>query len=182
MSEERAIYNVGMVKPTSLDAFKGRACTLPFSHPDYRPPEPYEVAALTELLGWSQVRTANLVGVKGDPKKGSTTIRKWKTESGDERRRIPYSAWRLMLLYAGVVSIEEGLAVGGRYAIYDEKENYIGSINPDGDGFRIWWREKRSDPPRRVHHPDRSLFATAEEASSVVQQLNKNYKVRDINR
>lgn len=109
MSEERAIYNVGQIKPTSPDAFKGRACTLPFGHPDYKPPEPYEVAALTELLGLSQVHTANLVGVKSDPKKGSTTVRKWKTERGNERRQIPYSAWRLLLLYAGIVTVEDGL-------------------------------------------------------------------------
>jgi hypothetical protein len=108
MSEERAIYRVGNVKPQTLDAFKNRPCALPFDHPDYRPPEPYEVAALTELVGWSQVRVANLVGVKSDPKKGSTTVRKWKTERGDERRQIPYAAWRLMLLYAGIVTVSDG--------------------------------------------------------------------------
>jgi hypothetical protein len=107
MSENRAVYNVGKVKPSSLDAFKNRPCALPFDHPDYQPPEPYEVAALTELVGWSQVRTANLVGVKSDPKKGSTTVRKWKTEHGDERRQIPYAAWRLMLLYAGIVQVDD---------------------------------------------------------------------------
>ena len=108
MSEERSIYNVGHVAPDNLDAFKGRPCTLPFNHPDYKPPEPYEVAALTGLVGWSQTRTANLVGVKSDPKKGSTTVRKWKTEDGVERRQIPYAAWRLMLLYAGVVTLNDG--------------------------------------------------------------------------
>ncbi|WP_069005357.1 hypothetical protein [Candidatus Thiodiazotropha endoloripes] len=109
MSEERSIYNVGHVVPDNLDAFKGRPCTLPFNHPDYKPPEPYEVAALTGLAGWSQTRTADLVGVKSNPKKGSTTVRKWRTKKGNpEYRQIPYANWRLMLLYAGVVTLDDG--------------------------------------------------------------------------
>ncbi|MCU7845327.1 MAG: hypothetical protein KZQ93_15970 [Candidatus Thiodiazotropha sp. (ex Monitilora ramsayi)] len=108
MSENSLVYGDRDIKPRSLDAFKTRACTLPFGNPDYRPPDPEEVAALTELMGWSQSVTARLVGVNYDPKKGSTTVRKWKTSrEKKEHREIPYAAWRLMLLYAGVVALED---------------------------------------------------------------------------
>ncbi len=111
MSEKRNIYKV-RGRPSSLDAFKNLPCALPFWHQDYIPPEPGEVAALTELAGWSQNEAAKLVGVKFDPRKGSTTIRKWKTEKGSkEHRDIPYSAWRLMLLYAGVVGLKDGIII-----------------------------------------------------------------------
>jgi hypothetical protein len=106
------IYDVGGSLPKSFDAFRNRPCALPFSHAAYMPPTPEEVARLIELAGWSQSVTAKLVGVNYNPKKGSSTVRKWRASvEKDDYREIPYSAWRLMLLYAGVVSIDDGLAV-----------------------------------------------------------------------
>ncbi len=114
MSEKRATYQAVAAAPATLAAFKGRQCALPFSHPDYVPPTPVEVDALTKLMGWSQNDTAKLVGVTYNPKKGSSTIRKWRAATtSDDYREIPYSAWRLLLLYAGVVSVEEGVAAIG---------------------------------------------------------------------
>lgn len=106
------IYDVGGSLPKSFDAFRNRPCALPFSLAAYMPPTPEEVARLIELAGWSQSVTAKLVGVNYNPKKGSSTVRKWRASvEKDDYREIPYSAWRLMLLYAGVVSIDDGLAV-----------------------------------------------------------------------
>jgi len=111
--ETTAFYNTGGALPISLDAFRNRPCALPFGGPSYVPPTPQEVDRLIKLAGWSQSGVARLVGVTYNPKKGSSTIRKWRANTDkDDYREIPYSAWRLMLLYAGVVSIEDGLAAG----------------------------------------------------------------------
>ena len=104
-------YNTGGSLPISLEAFRNRPCALPFGNPAYMPPTPQEVDRLIKLVGWSQSGVARLVGVTYNAKKGSSTIRKWRASiEKDDYREIPYSAWRLMLLYAGVVSIEDGLA------------------------------------------------------------------------
>lgn len=109
--ETRAFYDTGDAVPQSLDAFKNRPCALPFTSDGYVPPSPLEVDQLIKLAGWSQVDAASLVGVSFNPKKGSSTIRKWRAKSdSDDARAIPYSAWRLLLLYAGVVSVDAGLA------------------------------------------------------------------------
>ena len=81
-------------------------CLLPYYADGYEPPTPDMVDALIRLAGWSQTETAKIVGVSFNPKKGSTTIRKWRSPvDSKEHRSIPYSAWRLMLLSAGLVSI-----------------------------------------------------------------------------
>lgn len=109
MSEERSTYRVNST-PANLDAFRNRPCTLLCSDPDYVPPEPEEVDALIKLSGWSQNDTAKLVGVNYNPKKGSPTVRRWRANKASESyREIPYAAWRLMLFYAGVVTVKEDL-------------------------------------------------------------------------
>ena len=110
MSQSQPPYDTGGAVPASLDAFKGRPCVLPFSDPNYIPPTPGEIDQLIKLCEWSQNDTAKLVGITYNPKKGSSTIRKWRAKTtSDDYRAIPYSAWRLLLLYAGVVSVEAGL-------------------------------------------------------------------------
>lgn len=111
--ETVAFYDTGGSLPSSLDGFKNRPCALPYGNTAYVPPTPQEVDRLIKLAGWSQTSAARLVGVTYNPKKGSSTIRKWRTNvDKDDHREIPYSAWRLMLLYAGVVSVEDGLTSG----------------------------------------------------------------------
>ncbi len=92
-----------------------RDCCRLFSDPLYRAPTPEEVTGLIKLAGWSQTDTAKLVGVTFDPKKGSQTIRRWRSpvHSG-EHRAIPYSAWRLLLLHAGLVSVSGDISHGHR--------------------------------------------------------------------
>jgi len=110
MSEEKATYHTGSVLPTSLDAFHQYPCALPYTDEGYQPPGPGEVAQLIKLTGWSQNDAAKIVGVTWNAKKGASTIRKWKTDmSKDNYRPIPYAAWRLMLLCAGVVTVDESL-------------------------------------------------------------------------
>ena len=109
MSENHAGYRTENKTIKTLDMLKTRACALPYANPNYKPPSPDEISALIELAGWSQVETAKLVGVTYNPKKGSTTVRKWKAPiESKEHRPINYASWRLLLLYAGVVTIEEG--------------------------------------------------------------------------
>lgn len=82
-----------------------RRCALPYADPDYQRPTVDEIRDLIRITGWSQSDVARLVGVNFNPKKGSTTVRKWKApDSSPDHRTIPYSAWRLMLIEAGVVS------------------------------------------------------------------------------
>jgi len=113
--ETRPFYDVGGSLPSSLDSFSNRPCALVFSNAGYVPPTPQEVDQLIKLKGWSQSQAAALVGVSFHPKKGSSTIRKWRSNpDSDDFRPIPYSAWRLLLIYAGVVSVDDGLAALNR--------------------------------------------------------------------
>jgi len=106
MSEEHASYNAETL-PQTLDAFKNRNCTRLFTDEHYSPPTPEEVKQLIILSGWSQNDAAKLVGVKWDTSKGSSTIRKWKSDKAKkDHREIPYSAWRLLLIYSGVVNTD----------------------------------------------------------------------------
>jgi len=96
-----------MYKYYTLEEFKEQPFCLPRTDERYIHPEPKDVATLLKLAGWSQNDAAKLVGVSHDVKRGSSTIRKWKSDKAKkEYREIPYSAWRLMLLYAGVVQVD----------------------------------------------------------------------------
>ena len=104
MSETQASYGNNTL-PQTLEAFKNRHCARLYTDNEYQAPEPEEVNQLIKLAGWSQNDAAKLVGVNWDTKKGSSTIRKWKSDKAKkDYREIPYSAWRLMLIYAGVVT------------------------------------------------------------------------------
>jgi len=109
MSESKASYNTGTL-PKTLNAFKNRNCSRLYTDDLYQAPTPEEVNQLIVLSGWSQNDVAKLVGVRWDTKKGSSTIRKWKSDKAKkDYREIPYSAWRLMLIYAGVVGIDNNI-------------------------------------------------------------------------
>lgn len=90
MSEERATYGTGR-KPVDLPA----EVLLEYSDPNYRPPNGDEIREATRIAGLPASQAAQLLGVTT-----ARTIRKW---IGGERD-IPYSAWRLLLIYAGLVS------------------------------------------------------------------------------
>ena len=65
---------------------------LPFYHPDYQPPTFEALRVVMKSQGWTGAKVAALVGVD------SRTVRRW---TGNERP-VPYSAWRLLLIYAGL--------------------------------------------------------------------------------
>lgn len=111
MSEDRAQYTTGNSIPQTIQAFRNRACSKP-SSAGYEPPTPEIVGALIKMAGWSQTKTARLAGVNYTIEKGSPTVRRWKTTKG-KSETIPYSAWRLLLLAAGVVEISEDLSAVG---------------------------------------------------------------------
>lgn len=100
--EKKAGYDTGSGIP--LQQFQDLPCALRFVDDGFRLPTAAEVDALVKAVGWSQNDVAKLVGVSFNPEKGSPTVRRWRTdEQYAEHRPIPYSAWRLMLIAAGVV-------------------------------------------------------------------------------
>lgn len=89
--------------PETLSDFRKLACCQPAFSETYIKPTPEEVACLIRLAEWSQKEVAMLTGVKSN-KKGSAIVRKWRTQKDSpEYRSIPYAAWRLLLMAAGVV-------------------------------------------------------------------------------
>ena len=109
MTEIAASYHIpDNNAPKTLAAFKNRKCARPF-HLGYTPPDHAEVTALIALAGWTQTDLAKLVGVSYHIKKGSSTVRRWKTGDPANFKQVNYATWRLMLLYAGVVSLDEGI-------------------------------------------------------------------------
>lgn len=106
--EEKGKYIVDAVPDNDL-AYRNKPYSQTYASGNYEPPPPKVIRALRNLAGWSQNDVAKLVGVGFNPKKGSTTIRKWETDpANSEHRTIPYAAWRLMLLEAGIVRLENG--------------------------------------------------------------------------
>lgn len=86
-----------------LTKVRGTGATQLYTSPAFEQPTPDQVDALIKGMGWSQNDVAKLVGVAYNPKKGSTTVRKWRASTDSpEHRAIPYAAWRLMLLEAGL--------------------------------------------------------------------------------
>lgn len=105
MSEDIPEYKVGSDSTMTLKQIAKLNCARQFADPRYEPPTPDQVDALIKAAGWSQTQAAKIVGVNFDPDKGSPTIRRWRAPvTSSEHRDIPYSAWRLMLITAGVLS------------------------------------------------------------------------------
>jgi len=110
MSQTPAVYAVDKSLPQSLCAFTQLNCCKAYSTGLYVPPTPEEIAQLIKLARWSQNDVAKLVGVSYN-KKGSTTVRKWKTAMENvESRTIPYSTWRLLLACAGVINVDDDVS------------------------------------------------------------------------
>jgi hypothetical protein len=86
VSEERAVYKV------EGRAEVRREARLPFVSARYGAPTKDEFRTVTQTLGLTGAMVGKLLGVT------SRTVRKW---IGGESE-IPYSAWRLLLIHAGL--------------------------------------------------------------------------------
>lgn len=103
--------------PLTVDAFKNRQCSLAKTHPNFQQPTPDEIKALRSLLGFSQAQLGDLVG-KIYNKKGCKAVRRWETAlDKKEHNPIDYCAWQLMLLAAGVISIDERINSSSEYKL-----------------------------------------------------------------
>lgn len=104
MSIDTVHYNAANFSK-SLLSFKNKSCSKDIDDPDFVRPTSQDVRDLRAIMGFSQVDLAVLTGASYN-EKGSTTIRKWETLEGNkEARKIPLSAWRLMLIKSGVVTL-----------------------------------------------------------------------------
>lgn len=100
MSEKPIYYQL------NANELKGKPCTLDVSHPNFEQPTPSEIKALRAHLGMSQTDLAKFVGVNHNYK-GSSAVRKWETSTDHkEHRKIPKSAWKLMLIKAGWLELQ----------------------------------------------------------------------------
>jgi hypothetical protein len=71
----------------------------PFGDKQYRQPDEQDTRAVIQMLGTAD-QIAVLVGVKD-----ARAVRRWVASPGARTRApIPYAAWRLMLLEAGLVA------------------------------------------------------------------------------
>jgi len=69
-----------------------------YTDPQYQPPTPADIRALIRQLGLKSSEVARVVGVS------SETVRKWQTSSDlSGHKPMPYGAWRLLLIEAGLV-------------------------------------------------------------------------------
>ncbi len=93
----------------TIEAFKSRPCALPKTDPDYQHPTPEEVKSLRNLINLGQMGLAKFVGVCYQEKKGASTIvRRWEfPDDHPDSRTIDYAQWRLMLVAAGIVKMDE---------------------------------------------------------------------------
>lgn len=75
-----------------------KAALLPYGDPEYREPSWLDVRALIQQMGLTGSQVADLVGV------GSRSVRKWTSPPETANHApIPYAAWRLLLIAAGLV-------------------------------------------------------------------------------
>ncbi|VUD48380.1 hypothetical protein TDB9533_01222 [Thalassocella blandensis] len=105
MSIDSPKYTTSTTNET-LASFAKLACCKPWFDDEYQPPTRDELVSLFELAGWKTKKIAQMLGVHYTSEKGSATVRRWRN---DEKHPIPYSAWRLALIYAGVVDPNEDL-------------------------------------------------------------------------
>ena len=98
--------------PFDIEAFRLLPSVRMKADSGYLPPTPEQVKLIRNYLGLSQTACAKLTGANFTPEKGSTTVRKWETSTeSNNHKPIPYSAWRLMLVAAKVVDLDEDLTL-----------------------------------------------------------------------
>lgn len=92
--------------PKQIIKFSSRGCCEVKSSLKYVPPTSHDVRELITLCNWSYADVARLVGVSYNLKGSSPTVQRWCVEeSSRDHRKIPYSAWRLLLAYSQIVAV-----------------------------------------------------------------------------
>lgn len=93
-----------MARAKTVVKFQQKACCKYKEHVDYLAPNSNDIRELIELMNWTYADVARLVGVAYTSKGSSPTVQRWcANEESKDHRKIPYSAWRLLLVYAGFV-------------------------------------------------------------------------------
>lgn len=93
MSEEHPKYQAGDAGGITPGAL------LPFTDPEYSPPTPADVRALKARSGKTGRELCAIVGMEDH-----RTWRRWSQDADAAgHRKIPYSAWRLLLLELDLV-------------------------------------------------------------------------------
>lgn len=87
----------------SLQEFKQRACLRTSWDPLYVAPGYDDLVDLMSLMEWREKDVAHYTGVRWVRDGGSITVRKWRG-TGGKGSTIPYSSWRLLLIYAGLAT------------------------------------------------------------------------------
>jgi hypothetical protein len=98
-------------KKAHIDSFRARNCIKPNNHELFKHPSALDIKELIDIAGWQHKEVASICGVTFDEKKGSSTVRKWCSTSDKESRSIPYTAWRLLLLKANLISLNDEAGV-----------------------------------------------------------------------
>ena len=96
--------------PQTIQEYRDLPCSHIFSNESYGPPSPWEIKQLIKLMGWSGSDVARLTGPASNPKTASKKVRGWTAPTFSKNHsQIPYAAWQLMLLEAGVIQYEKRL-------------------------------------------------------------------------
>jgi hypothetical protein len=74
---------------------------------EYQAPGREDLKNLKILMNWNNAELAKLLGKHYSLQKGSSTIRKWLTESEKEYVPIPFVNWRYLLGVAGIVDVSK---------------------------------------------------------------------------
>ena len=93
MSEDHALYRVN-AKPGNLPA----GTLLKYHDPGYQDPTANDVRTLKDISGKTGRELGEIAGV--EPR----TFRKWTApETANQKTKIPYAAWRLLLIELDVI-------------------------------------------------------------------------------
>lgn len=126
---------------SQISEFSKLPCCLQFTDDEYRRPSIIEIKQLIRIMGLTGSQVAALVGVNS-----SRTVRKW---TGGERE-IPYSAWRLLLIYAGIAIPTEDMKTTGAARddiiddIVDAAKEWVNASSNDGNVYEAETRLKQA--------------------------------------
>lgn len=107
MTEKRASYSSSNAPIQTIEALKNRPCSLHWTDPNYVPPTPEDITALQNIMGWKAREMGAITG-STFTEKGCNTVRRWKLPEGHrDHQKIHWSSWRMLLMVAGVVSVDD---------------------------------------------------------------------------